>query len=73
MFNPTNCEPQSFSGTATSTEAQQAPIASHFQVGSCQSLKFKPKFKVSTTGKTSRSGRGEPGREDLLPDGRAGR
>jgi hypothetical protein len=62
MFNPTNCSPSSFSGTATGTPppgaggaGASAPISSHFQVGSCQSLKFAPSFKVSTSGKTSRS------------------
>jgi hypothetical protein len=55
MFNPTNCSPQSFAGTATSTEGTPAPISSHFQVGSCQSLKFAPDFKVSTSGKTSKA------------------
>jgi len=54
MFNPTNCAPQSFSGTATSVQGATAPLNSHFQVGSCQSLKFDPNFKVSTSGKTSR-------------------
>jgi len=54
MFNPTNCEPMSFSGTASGTEGAQATISSHFQMGSCQALKFKPNFKVSTSGKTSR-------------------
>jgi uncharacterized repeat protein (TIGR01451 family) len=54
MFNPTSCEPQSFSGTATSAEGASAPISSHFQMGSCRSLTFKPNFKVSTQGKTSR-------------------
>jgi hypothetical protein len=56
MFNPTNCSPQAFSGTATSTEGATAAISSHFQMGSCQSLAFKPDFKVSTSGKTSRAG-----------------
>lgn len=55
MFNPTNCSPMSFSGTATSLEGTLAPIASHFQVGSCQTLKFKPGFHVTTSGHTSRS------------------
>ncbi len=55
IFNPTNCGPMSFSGTATSTEGASAPISSHFQVGSCRSLKFKPDLKVSTSGKTSRA------------------
>jgi hypothetical protein len=54
MFNPTNCNPQEFSGVAQSAEGQSAAISSHFQVGSCQSLLFKPDFKVSTQGKTSK-------------------
>ncbi len=53
-FNPTNCNPMSFSGTAAGTEGASAPISSHFQVGSCRTLKFKPDFKVSTSGRTSR-------------------
>jgi hypothetical protein len=55
MFNPTSCAPMSFSGTATSTEGTSAALASHFQVGSCQALKFKPQFSASTLGRTSRA------------------
>ncbi len=55
MFNPTSCAPMSFTGTATSTEGATAPLSSHFQMGSCQALKFAPNFKVSTSGKTSRA------------------
>ncbi len=62
MFNPTNCNPSSFAGTAWGTPppgvggpGASAPIESHFQVGSCRSLEFKPGFKVSTSGKTSRA------------------
>ncbi|MBA3808627.1 MAG: hypothetical protein H0X28_09585 [Solirubrobacterales bacterium] len=55
MFNPTNCESQSFAGTATSTEGASAAISSHFQVGSCRSLTFKPDFKVSTAGQISKA------------------
>jgi hypothetical protein len=55
MFNPTNCNPQAFSGTATSAQGATAPISSPFGVGSCRSLEFKPKFAVSTTGKTSKA------------------
>jgi hypothetical protein len=54
MFNPTNCNPQEFSGTAYSGEGASAPISTHFQMGSCRSLEFKPDFKVSTSGKTSK-------------------
>ena len=32
-----------------------APISTHFQMGSCRSLLFKPNFKVSTSGQTSRT------------------
>jgi hypothetical protein len=62
MLNPTNCNPSSFSGTAWGTPppgvvepGATAPISSHYQVGSCQSLKFAPKFSVSTSGKTSKA------------------
>jgi hypothetical protein len=55
MFNPTNCAPQEFAGSATSTEGTVVPIASHFQMGSCRSLTFKPDFKVSTAGQTSKA------------------
>jgi hypothetical protein len=55
MFNPTNCDPMAFSGTATSTEGTNAPLESHFQVGSCRALEFKPKLKVTTKAKTSRA------------------
>jgi hypothetical protein len=55
MFNPTNCNPQAFSGTATSTTGTTTAISSHFQVGSCQSLKFQPKFQVSIPGHASKA------------------
>ncbi|HEY2140695.1 MAG TPA: hypothetical protein VGG98_01395, partial [Solirubrobacteraceae bacterium] len=55
MFNPTNCNSQEFAGTATSAQGATVAISSHFGVGSCQSLKFAPKFSVSTPGKTSRA------------------
>jgi hypothetical protein len=55
MFNPTSCAAMAFSGTATSTEGATAPLESHFQVGSCRALTFKPNLQVSTSGKPSRS------------------
>jgi hypothetical protein len=59
MVNPTNCNPQSFSGTAYGTAPpgqgpggfeSSAPIGSHFQVGACRALEFTPKFSASTSG-----------------------
>ncbi len=55
MFNPTDCSPMSFTGSATSVEGATAALSSHFQMGSCQALKFQPNFTVSTSGKTSRA------------------
>jgi hypothetical protein len=52
LFNPTNCNPAEFTGTATSAGgAATAPLASHFGVGSCKELAFTPKFTASTTSK----------------------
>ena len=70
MFNPTNCNPQSFSGTATSTKGTTAPLSSPFQVGSCRSLTFKPGFKVSTSAKTSRTQGASLDVKMTLPDER---
>jgi hypothetical protein len=57
LFNPTNCNPAQFTGTATSAGgAASAPLASHFGVGSCQSLRFKPKFSGSVSGRNSKAG-----------------
>jgi hypothetical protein len=55
MFNPTDCDPAAFYGTATSTAGAKAGLESHFQVGSCQSLAFKPDFTVNTQAKTSKA------------------
>jgi len=72
MFNPTGCEPSSFSGTATSAQGATAPIGSHFQMGSCRSLTFKPNFKVSTSGKTSRKDGASLDAKILYPTGALG-
>jgi len=53
-FNPTNCNPLALSGTIGSTEGQSAPVSVPFQVTNCATLKFTPKFTVSTNGKTSK-------------------
>ena len=72
MFNPTGCEPGSFSGTATSAQGATAPIGSHFQMGSCRALTFKPNFKVSTSGKTSRKDGASLDAKILYPTGSLG-
>jgi hypothetical protein len=72
MFNPTGCEPGSFSGTATSDQGATAPISSHFQMGSCRSLTFKPDFRVSTSGKTSRKNGASLDAKILYPTGALG-
>jgi uncharacterized repeat protein (TIGR01451 family) len=55
MFNPTSCNSESFVGTATSTEGTVAPISSRFEVGSCQSLPFKPTLTTLTQARTSKA------------------
>jgi hypothetical protein len=54
-FNPTNCNPQSITGTIGSVEGASSPVSVPFQVTNCASLKFTPKFSISTSGKTSKA------------------
>ncbi len=54
-FGPTSCSKMQVAGTLASTEGASAPVASPFQVTNCASLAFKPKFVVSTSGKTSKA------------------
>jgi hypothetical protein len=54
-LNPTSCNAMSISSTLGSSFGQSATVASPFQAASCQSLKFAPKFSVSTPGKTSKA------------------
>jgi hypothetical protein len=54
LFNPTNCTPAEFTGTATSAGGgATAPISSRFAVGSCRDLEFHPSFAASTQGNGS--------------------
>lgn len=55
VFNPTNCAPTSIGASATSREGSTASFSSPFQVTGCGDLAFKPTFKVSTSGKTSKA------------------
>ncbi len=72
MFNPTGCEPQSFSGTAFGIEGAQTPIGTHFQMGSCRALLFKPNFKAFASGKTSRVDGASLGVKIVYPTGELG-
>ena len=54
-FNPTNCNPQSITGTIGSVEGATSPVSVPFQVTNCAALKFAPKFQVSTSGKSSKA------------------
>jgi hypothetical protein len=55
MFNPTSCNAQQVTGVISGSQNATATVASPFAVGGCQSLAFKPSFKVSTAGKTSKA------------------
>jgi hypothetical protein len=54
-FNPTNCNPMSITGSLQSTQGATRALSVPFQVTNCAVLGFKPGFKVSTSGKTSRA------------------
>ncbi len=56
QFNPTNCEKMALTGTVQLNEGGTSTISTPFQVTNCAALKFEPKFSVSTSGKTSRTG-----------------
>jgi hypothetical protein len=55
QFNPTNCSKMEVSGTIHSSENATATIGVPFQVTNCGALKFTPKFRVSTSAKTSKA------------------
>jgi hypothetical protein len=55
MFNPTSCNAQQISAIVSGNQNATANVQSPFAVGGCKSLAFKPMFKVSTSGHTSRS------------------
>jgi hypothetical protein len=55
MFNPTNCAPLAARATITSTSNIAKEVSSPFEAVNCAALPFKPSFKVSTQGKTSKA------------------
>jgi hypothetical protein len=55
MFNPTDCAARQISATVSGSGNSTANVSTPFAVGGCKSLGFKPKFAVSTSGRTSRA------------------
>jgi hypothetical protein len=53
-LNSTSCNPMKIGSTLTSNQGQAKTVSAPFQASNCQALAFKPVFKVSTSGKTSR-------------------
>lgn len=54
-FNPTNCDPMAITGALSSIQGASSTVSVPFQATNCATLGFKPKFAVSTSGKTSRA------------------
>jgi hypothetical protein len=54
-FNPTNCSPTAITGSVASAEGASSAVSVPFQVTNCATLKFAPKFAVSTPGHTSKA------------------
>jgi hypothetical protein len=55
LLNPTNCGALSTDSTVTSTDGASQNLATPFQVGNCNLLKFKPAFKATTSSRTSKA------------------
>ena len=53
-LNPTSCAPMAITGSLRSVTGVTSGFSTPFQVVNCASLKFAPKFTVSTSGKTSK-------------------
>jgi hypothetical protein len=55
MFNPTSCNAMAIQAAISGSQQAVANVSSPFAVGGCRDLAFKPAFKVSTSGHTSRA------------------
>jgi hypothetical protein len=57
MLNPTSCDPSALTATVLGDGAtgNSVTVNDPFQVADCSSLRFEPKFVVSTSGKTSKA------------------
>jgi hypothetical protein len=54
ILNPTNCERLSIGASVHSSQGSTVNLSTPFQVTNCARLAFKPRFQVTTSGKTSR-------------------
>jgi hypothetical protein len=54
-FNPTNCDPLTITGAVASVEGSSSPVSVPFQAANCASLKFGPKFAVSTAAQSTKA------------------
>ena len=54
-INPTSCDARPISSTLTSSLGQSASTSAPLKAEACNELAFKPTFKTSTNGKTSRA------------------
>jgi hypothetical protein len=73
MFNPTNCSAMQVSATISGSQGAVTGASSPFAVGGCKSLGFKPKFTVSTSGRTSRAKGASLDAKVSYPSGSMGR
>jgi hypothetical protein len=72
MFNPTSCAAQQITAEISGSQNAVANVSSPFAVAGCSSLAFKPTFKVSTSGKTSRVDGASLDAKLIYPAGSAG-
>jgi hypothetical protein len=54
-FNPPNCSALKLTGSIGSVEGASSPVQTPFQITNCATLKFTPKFSVSTGAHTSKA------------------
>jgi hypothetical protein len=54
IFNPTNCNTQSITGSITSAQNTTATVSAPFTAVNCASVPFSPEFVVGSASKTSR-------------------
>jgi isoaspartyl peptidase/L-asparaginase-like protein (Ntn-hydrolase superfamily) len=72
MFNPTSCKAQQITANISGNQNATAPVASPFAAAGCKSLEFKPQFKVTTSGHTSRAGGASLDAKVIYPSFKAG-